>query len=217
MDTIYEDFESALNGEIKMSFKFNCDTCNNKCDGRSIGVYDFRNDVEYSEYFERMIINDINSRGYYAIKTQRPQYPDIEVYDKEGGALVCFIEIKAQRRTFMSVQKILPNSGLVPSETVALNQSDLEHYISQSRIEQAPIYLAWVLSNRPCITDKEFLIFYNHISELEQIFNQCGDKRRFRRKSGQGDVVNGQHRGVVVNYHFSLNELLTFDLDNILE
>ena len=31
--------------------------------------------------------------------------------------------------------------------------------------------------------------------------------RRFKRRSGYGDVVNGKHKGVVVNYHFSLNEL----------
>ena len=201
-----------------MKYKFNCNICDNPCDGRSLGVYNFMNDVEYSEYFEKMIIDDINERGYFAQKTQRPQYPDIEVYNKEGGTLICFIEVKAQRRTFMSVQRLLPQSELEPSETVALNQSDLEHYIEQSRTEEAPIYLAWALSNRPCIVDKgEYAIFYNHLSELERIFLYYGDKRRFRRKSGQGDVVNGQHKGVVVNYHFSLEELLPFNLDDILD
>jgi hypothetical protein len=35
---------------------------------------------------------------------------------------------------------------------------------------------------------------------------------RFRRASGYGDVVNGVHKGVVVNYHFSLEELKPFNI-----
>lgn len=73
------------------------------------------------------------------------------------------------------------------------------------------------MSNRPCIVKEgEELIFYNALSELERIYNYYGDKRRFKRKSGKGDVVNGQHKGVVVNYHFSLNELKPFDLNEII-
>lgn len=200
-----------------MNYIFNCNQCKAKCDGVSKGVYNFKNDVEYSEHFEKQIINDIKSRGFFAKKTDRPQYPDIEVYDNEQDRnLLCFIEIKAQRRTFMSVERCLPNAQLTPSETVALNQSDLEHYISQSRIERVPIYVAWVLSNRPCIVkDGQVYLFYNTINELERIFRSYGDNRRFRR-SGLGDVVNGEHRGVTVNYHFSLNELVPFDLADIL-
>ena len=203
-----------------MPYIFDCSTCQTPCDGNTLGVYNFENDLEYSEHFEQEVINDIIGRGWFAKKTDitvRPQYPDIEVYDKEGGTLKCFIEIKAQRRTFMGVARKLPNSNLHPSETVALNQSDLEHYINQSRTETVPIYVAWVLSNRPCIVPNgRTQMYYNTINELERIFNTCGDSRRFRRRNGEGDVVNGQHRGVVVNYHFSLNELKPLNYDDIL-
>lgn len=200
-----------------MSYRNNCDACQTKCDGKSKKVYNFMNDVQYSEHFENEVIKAINGRGLFAKKTNKPQYPDIEVYDREGGTLKCFIEIKAQRRTFMSVQRKLPDSDLIPSETLALNQSDLEHYIAQSRNETVPIYVAWVLSNRPCIVPNgQTQMYYNTINELEKIFNKYGDKRRFRRESGEGDVVNGQHKGVTVNYHFSLNELLPLNLDDIL-
>lgn len=199
-----------------MSYRYNCYLCNTKCDGKSIGIYNFDNDVEYSEYYENELINSIISLGFYAKKTIRQQYPDIEVYNKDGR-LICFIEVKVQRRTFMRVQKYLPYSNLVPSETIALNQSDLEHYISQSKIETVPIYVMWVLSNRPCIlNNNEVTFFYNKIKNLEKIFINYGEKRRFRRKSGQGDIVNGQHKGVVVNYHFSLNELIPFNLEVLL-
>ena len=57
---------------------------------------------------------------------------------------------------------------------------------------------------------------YNNISELKKIYTYYGEKRRFRRKSGEGDVVNGIHKGVVVNYHFSINELLPFKINDII-
>ena len=40
-----------------------------------------------------------------------------------------------------------------------------------------------------------------------EIYNEYKNTRTFRRKSGVGDIVNGEHKGVVVNYHFSLQEL----------
>lgn len=178
--------------------------------------YDFLNDVQYSEKYEKQLIDKINALGLFAKKTERSQYPDVEVYDKKDGNILCFIEVKVQRRTFMTVEKHLPNGSLIPSETVALNQSDLQHYIEQSKVESAPIFIMWVLSNRPCITGNTTKFYYNHIDILKDIFEYYKDKRRFRRKSGVGDIVNGQHKGVVVNYHFSLNELLPFSINDFL-
>ena len=196
---------------------FNCSECKTRCDGKSLMTYNFLNDMQYSEKYEQALINKIKKLGYFAKKTEREQYPDIEVFDFENGNLICFIEVKAQRRTFMTVQKYLPHSDLTPSETVALNQSDLEHYIEQSKIEVAPIFILWIVSNRPCITGDKTAFFYNNINVLKDIFYRYREKRRFRRKSGAGDIVNGQHKGVVVNYHFSLNELLDFRLKNFFE
>ena len=116
--------------------------------------------------------------------------------------------IKAQRRTFMSVEKILPNSDLIPSETMALNLSDLLRYFNIAKRETVPIYILWVLSNRPCAVDNDKVkYFYQKVDILERIYNKYRNIRTFRRKSGVGDVVNGEHKGVVVNYHFSLSEL----------
>lgn len=199
-----------------MNYLFNCSLCLTKCDGKSLMKYDFLNDVQYSEKYEKQLIDKINALGLFAKKTERSQYPDVEVYDKKDGNILCFIEVKVQRRTFMTVEKHLPNGSLIPSETVALNQSDLQHYIEQSKVESAPIFIMWVLSNRPCITGNTTKFYYNHIDILKDIFEYYKDKRRFRRKSGVGDIVNGQHKGVVVNYHFSLNELLPFSINDFL-
>ncbi len=202
---------------MKNAYQFDCSTCATRCDGVSKMVYDFANDVAFSEHYEQLLIKRIIEEGFFAKKTDKAQYPDVEVYDKENGTLLCYIEVKVQRRSFMSVQKILPHSDLVPSETLALNLSDLEHYIAQSKTEKVPFYIMWVLAQRPCILgSQQVMCFYNHIAELEKILYHYGDKRRFRRASGKGDVVNGQHKGVVVNYHFSIQELKPFRLRDIL-
>ena len=41
----------------------------------------------------------------------------------------------------MSVEKILPNSNLIPSETMALNLSDLLRYFDIAKKETIPIYI----------------------------------------------------------------------------
>ena len=181
-------------------------------------VYNFKNDVAFSEHYEQLLIERIIEKGYFATKTNKEKYPDVEIYDRKNGNLLCYVEVKVQRRSFMSVKKILPYANLEPSETLALNLSDLEHYIEQSKVVDVPIYIMWVLAERPCILgNKKVMCFYNNIHEFERILSYYGDKRRFRRASGKGDVVNGQHKGVVVNYHFSIAELKPFELDKILK
>lgn len=189
-------------------FVFDCNLCSTKCDGKSKGVYIFTSDVEYSECKEKQLISQINTiDGYEAKKCELEGYPDIEVLYKPTNK-VFYIEIKAQRRTFMSVKKILPEGGLEPSETLALNLSDLLRYFKIRKEINKPIFILWCLENRPCIVpDGKTNYYYQDTIKLEKIYDNIGDNRRFRRESGKGDFVNGQHKGVVVNYHFSLNEL----------
>lgn len=189
--------------------RFNCATCPTPCDGVSKEVYLFQNDSAFSEHFENEIIVHINnSNDFKARKTPLPEFPDIEVSEKLTDNISFYIEVKVQRRTFMSVEKILPQSELLPSETVALNLSDLLRYFEIAEKKNMKIYVLWVLLNRPCILgDKDKRFFYSDTENLQKIYGNVIDKRRFRRKSGEGDVVNGEHKGVVVNYHFSLTEL----------
>lgn len=199
-----------------MSFLHDCARCRTRCDGKSLGNYQFKNDVEYSEFFEQLLVRRIIESGLYARKTEKDGYPDVEVYDYQGGPLRCFIEVKAQRRSFMMVSQLLPESHLAPSETMALNLSDLLRYFEIAEREPVPVYILWVLRERPCIVDPgKSKAFYQETSALKIVYDFYGDRRRFRRKSGHGDVVNGKHLGVVVNYHFSLRELLPFSIRKI--
>ena len=192
-------------------FVFNCKACPTPCDGVSKMKYTFEKDAAFSELYENKLIDYINSSTKFkARKTTIKGYPDVEVKDENGSFF--YIELKVQQRTFMSVEKHIPQSGLKPSETVALNLSDLKRYFQLEKDEGLLIFIFWVVLNRPCIvpTDKEHY-YYRLVSELKPIWKKENDNRRFRRKSGEGDVVNGEHKGVTVNYHFSLNELKVWE------
>ena len=199
-------------------FIFDCENCPNPCDGQSKRNYIFMNDVEYSEHHENQIIDLINNyQGFHAQKCETDGYPDIEIFHEATGK-VFYIEIKAQRRTFMSVKRILPNGGLEPSETLALNLSDLKRYFDIKDEINKPVFLLWCVENRPCIVPEgQTMYFYQDVENLRAIYNEVGNNRRFRRESGHGDYVNGKHKGVVVNYHFSLNELEPLNIEILLE
>lgn len=190
---------------------YNCNICHTRCDSKSKGIYTFENDAALSEAFEDRIINSINqTTKHKASKCNTPGYPDIIINKKDNTTI--YLEVKVQQRTFMQVKKHLPQSGLKPSETVALNLSDLKRYFEIARRDNVKIIIVWVLKNRLCIIpEDEFKLFYQDNLELEKIYNTFKDKRRFRRKSGEGDIVEGIHKGVTVNYHFSLNELILWE------
>lgn len=190
-------------------FLNNCETCNTRCDGKSKGVYNFTNDVDFAEEQENIILKKINNNpNYFARKTTENGYPDIEIFNS-NNILVSYLEIKAQRRTFMSVERILPKSKLKPSETLALNVSDLLRYFEIEQQTKISTSILWVLMNRPCLVNtgkKRF--FYQKTKKLKEIYLNNKTSRKFRRESGKGDVVDGVHKGVTVNYHFSINELI---------
>src|SRR5690606_4902771 len=132
---------------------------------------------------------------------------DVEVREK-SGEIKAYIGVKAQQRTFMKVEKILHYSRLLPSETLALNLSDLKRYFEQYDVHQKMIYIVWVLLQRSCILcANQYKLYTQKIEVLREIYEKPLNNRIFRRKSGIGDVVGGEHLCVVVNYHFSINEL----------
>ncbi|MFN3555870.1 MAG: hypothetical protein ACK4VN_07915 [Bacteroidales bacterium] len=195
------------------AYKYNCSTCPTRCDGKTVPQFDFEKDLKFSEAIEDFAASYYNQSFPWlrVQKTTREGYPDLEIRSAENNSLLCFIEIKGQARTFMKIERVLPHSGLIPSETLALNLSDLERYFTIHKQENRSIFIVWCLMHRPCITgtDPQTRKFWHqHISILEQIrLADPKNHRRFRRASGMGDVVQGQHKGVVVNYHFSITEL----------
>ena len=192
---------------------YDCKTCRTRCDGVTVPKFDFKHDVDFSEAVENEVTAIINKKypGLFAVKTRQDGFPDIEVSRINSSSVCLYIEIKVQSRMFMSVQKYLPDSGLHPSETLALNLSDLERYFRVKEREGVPVFITWCLLNRPCMVGTEpgsKRFFSQNLDELKKIrLKDKNDTRRFRRASGEGDVVDGVHKGVVINYHFSILEL----------
>ena len=86
-------------------------------------------------------------------------YPDVEVLNKPTGT-VFYIEIKAQRITFMSVKRILPEGGLELSETLALNLNDLLRWFEIRKATGKTVFTLWRLENRPCIVPEGKIYYY---------------------------------------------------------
>jgi hypothetical protein len=187
---------------------FDCYQCHTRCDGVSKGTYIFDHDVSFSENYEDLIIDHINSlKKYQAKKCNEDGFPDIQINNLQGN-VYRYLEVKVQQRTFMKVEKYLPQSQLMPSETVALNLSDLLRYFKIEEATGVTTAIVWVLLNRACVVPaNSFKLFFPTSNELKKIYSTQKSYRTFRRKSGEGDVVDGVHKGVTVNFHFSLNEL----------
>ncbi len=202
---------------MQEKYIFDCAQCDSPCDGKSLGKYIFEHDAFFSEQEENVLIDHINRSGKFrAEKCAVKEYPDIAIYTRRGE-LLQYLEVKVQRRAFMKVQKMLPKASLMPSETVALNLSDLLRYFEIQAKENKPITVIWVLKERKCIIGHhEKVWFKSDINALKHIYEKdAAQTRRFRRHSGKGDIIEGKHLGVTVNYHFSLNELTSwspFDL-----
>ena len=205
-----------MSSYIKISdYIYDCNKCPTRCDGKSKGIYSFENDASLSEFYENKIIEKINlSTNHTALKNNKKGYPDILITKNDGN--IMYLEVKVQQRTFMQVEERLPESKLKPSETVALNLSDLKRYFEIQESEKVKIIIVWVVKNRLCLVPAgSHKLFYQDIHSLKEIFSQYGNKRRFKRKSGEGDVVGNVHKGVTVNYHFSINELILWENFNI--
>lgn len=195
---------SVILPDLDYQPRYNCAVCPTRCDGRSKDAYVFEDDVALSERAENQVLGYLRSLGVAARKTpaQAHGLPDIEFV--RDGRVMGRVEVKAQTRAFMSVERRLPDGNLRPYETVALNLSDLERYIELSKRECKPIFVVWWVK-RPCIGQG----YWGHrLAVLGDLLQKYGPRRRFRRASTQSDIVEGVHKGVTVNYHFSLKELL---------
>jgi len=188
--------------------RFDCQLCPTRCDGRSKSAYVFEDDVALSEAAEDWLarhLSDVLGVDVYKAPAQRQGLPDLALI--RGDRVLARVEVKAQGRAFMAVQRLLPGADLLPYETVALNLSDIRRYAAQYRLDGVPLFIIWRVK-RPCLGEG---YWGQHIGPLIAIGNRYRDQRTWRRASTDSDYVDGEHRGVTVNYHFSLKELLPLE------
>ena len=191
--------------DLEFSPRFDCAICPTRCDGKSKSEYVFEDDVAASEEAEDWLAGHLWMAldvDVYTAPARRHGLPDLALI--RGDRVLARVEVKAQGRAFMAVERLLPDADLRPYETVALNLSDIRRYAAQYREDQIPTYLIWRV-RRPCLGEG---YWGQHIDALIEIGNQYRDDRTWRRASTESDYVDGEHRGVTVNYHFSLRELL---------
>ncbi|MCB0257402.1 MAG: hypothetical protein KDI55_27075 [Anaerolineae bacterium] len=191
--------------DLEFSPRFDCAICPTRCDGKSKSEYVFEDDVAASEEAEDWLAGHLWMAldvDVYTAPARRHGLPDLALI--RGDRVLARVEVKAQGRAFMAVERLLPSADLRPYETVALNLSDIRRYAAQYREDQIPTYLIWRV-RRPCLGEG---YWGQHIDALIEIGNQYRDDRTWRRASTESDYVDGEHRGVTVNYHFSLRELL---------
>lgn len=188
--------------------RFDCAVCPTRCDGRSKGAYVFEDDVALSEAAEDWLashLSDVLGVDVYKAPAQRHGLPDLALI--RGDRVLARVEVKAQGRAFMAVQRLLPQADLLPYETVVLNLSDIRRYAALYRADGVPLYVIWRVK-RPCLGEG---YWGQHVAALIAIGNRFRDARTYRRASTDSDYVDGQHYGVTVNYHFSLRELLPLE------
>ncbi len=194
--------------------KFNCEQCLTKCDGHSKTAYIFEHDVALSEKAEDWLIDHFVRKHSLSVRkapAQQHGLPDLEILN--GHKVMGRVEVKAQGRAFMLVKQLLPQANLLPYETIALNLSDFERYWTQYQSDKLPIFIIWRVK-RPCIGEG---YWGQSLQNLFALYKKYGYGRRFRRKSTASDIVDGHHKGVTVNYHFSLKELIPLEkLDGVI-
>ncbi|MCS6844104.1 MAG: hypothetical protein NZ528_07265 [Caldilineales bacterium] len=188
--------------------RFDCSLCPTRCDGRSKAAYVFEEDAALSAGAEAWLMAHLAAALDVEVRqtpARRRGLPDLELVRE--GRLLARVEVKAQGRAFMAVERLLPQANLRPYETVALNLSDIRRYAALYRAEGVPLFVVWRVK-RPCLGEG---YWGHHIEALMAVGNRYRDRRKWRRASTPSDVVDGEHRGVTVNYHFSLRELLPLE------
>ena len=194
--------------DLTYSQRFDCAICPTRCDGRSKSEYVFEDDVAASEEAEDWLAEHLWMAldvDVYTAPARRHGLPDLALV--RGDRVLARVEVKAQGRAFMAVERLLPNADLRPYETVALNLSDIRRYAAQYRENHIPTFIIWRV-RRPCLGEG---YWGQNIDALIDIGNHYRDDRTFRRASTDSDYVDGEHRGVTLNYHFSLRELLPLE------
>lgn len=198
--------------ECKIDFnkiKRNCGECK-ICEPKSKLVYPFERDLTTSEELVEELKKLIGSNNKYSCsEPEIVKNPDIRVFDKDGK-LVCRVEAKyLEGKAFVKARDILGDK-LQPRETLVLDEPKLLSYFECKRNDaekydsDIPIYIVWKF-DRPC-SDIGGITVFQEVEELKKIYEMKGADRRYERKIGNGDIVDGEKRGITLKYHFSLLE-----------
>ena len=87
--------------------------------------------------------------------------------------MASFVEVKMVSSTFMKIQDKLPEAKLTPSELVVLNNSAIVNYSKIAQKHNLPIYIVFIVANRPCITrNDDYKLYYQNFDVIYDIYKQ---------------------------------------------
>lgn len=186
-----------------------CGTCN-ICQPASVLRYPFERDLTNSQMLVDQLKKFITeTTGLKCVDTDIHQNPDIMVFDPRDN-LVARVEAKyLEGKAFMKVAQMIKDP-LYPKETLVVDDPKLKSYFECKKRDrerfrrEIPIYVVWKY-DRPC-ADVGGICIYQEVNELRRIYEEKGASRAFRRKTGQGDFVDGKRLGVNDKFHYSITE-----------
>lgn len=147
--------------------------------------------------------------GLKCTDTDVHRNPDIMVLDNKGN-LIARVEAKyLEGKAFMKVREKL-GDPLYPKEALVVDEPKLKSYFKckeedrQKYDRNIPIFVVWKY-DRPC-ADVGGICIYQEADVLKHIYDEKGASRAFRRRTGQGDYVDGRRMGVIDKFHYSITE-----------
>lgn len=188
-----------------------CRDCTQCCDGKSLGRYPQEQYYRFGENLEAKMIALIQSKAKGLITCQKSanwgeahSKPDLELKSiGQNSKIIARLEVKHITRAFMLVEKLL-KAPLEPWETIGVNTAKIRRYAELQKKEGIPIYLVWRV-DRTCFPG---IFFYQKIQKLIDIVNHYGASREFVREGEDGDKIA---------FHYSINELEPFHIDDYLK
>lgn len=161
-----------------------------------------------------MLVNELKkfiteSTGFKCLDTEVHQNPDLLVLDNKDN-LIARVEAKyLEGKAFMKVAQMIKDH-LYPKEALVVDEPKLKSYFEcktrdlEKYKREIPIFVVWKY-DRPC-ADVGGICIYQEVNELRRIYNEKGASRAFRRRTGQGDFVDGRRMGVIDKFHYSITE-----------
>ena len=192
---------------------FDCAVCHTPCNSESAKHNTFHINKTWGDKAEEIVMYYINKKGKYKAEetTLGHKYPDLTLFDKSRN-MASFVEVKMVSSTFMKIQDKLPEAKLTPSELVVLNNSAIVNYSKIAQKHNLPIYIVFIVANRPCITlNDDYKLYYQNFDVIYDIYKQKKEQRSYTRRIVQGDQDDqGNIQNPLFKVHFSINELMPY-------
>ena len=197
-----------INISVSPDELYECKECK-KCTPESALNYPFDKDLENSQDLVNELKFLIESNTILKCRdTEENKNPDLLVIDISiNNFLLCRVEAKyLEGKAFVKSEEYI---GLKPKEVLVIDEPKLKHYFECKKSDklrfkrEVPLFVVWKF-DRPC-EDIGGITVFQEIDKLQEIHTK-ERKRYFRRKKATNDYVDGERKGIIDKYHYSIKE-----------